>query len=367
MVNGMKRAVLAAGVAAVALTGAFAAQARDILLTGAKPNLLVVADAKARKVIHSWTLPGGGSPFAVVPSPDGKVAYVVTNRWEQILGIEIDTGKQVFQANLSMPEKNERVKAMLAVDISPDGREIAVFESPVRMLSDHYEVQPTRVTFYPTNGGMDAKPVRSWEAPRRTAQMMYNKAGDKLYLISWNVEVHDPKTGKLLETHALADWTLENSTPPDVFGVWAQFETSGLYVNPYFAMRTDSAPDNPETYRTGMVQIDLETGAFKTTDFEATSGIIFSAASNPVRRNEAYGVYTQLYKIDLDKGETVKKIDLPHTYYTVNVSTDGSELYVGGTMDDIGVYDTKTFEKIGAIDLPSGNDMGTAWVRVVQR
>ncbi|MCZ7600645.1 MAG: hypothetical protein M5U09_26970 [Gammaproteobacteria bacterium] len=80
----------------------------------------------------------------------------------------------------------------------------------------------------------------------------------------------------------------------------------------------------------------------------------------------AYGVYTQLSKIDLDKDELVKRIDLPHTYYAVNVSSDGSELYAGGTMNDIAIYDTETLEPIGSIGLPGGN-MALSSLRIIQR
>ncbi|MEZ5583928.1 MAG: hypothetical protein R3F37_15380 [Candidatus Competibacteraceae bacterium] len=42
----------------------------------------------------------------------------------------------------------------------------------------------------------------------------------------------------------------------------------------------------------------------------------------------------------------IKRIDLDHTYYAINISSDGKELYLGGTMDDIAIYDSATLEKI---------------------
>lgn len=359
-------ALAATGVALLALAAtAQTAAAKDIILTAAKPNQLIVADAATRQVLHTWAIPGNGTPMTVMPSPDGKVAYMTTNRWESVIGLEIDTGKVVFQADLS--DQHTRVKNTFAADISPDGSEIAVFEEPVKLLADRYEVQPTRVCFYKTSAGLKAKRDRCWEAPRRTAQMFYSPDGGTLYLGTWDIQAHDPKTGELLKTYALTNWDRPNYFPPDVFGVWSQYEQAATYVNPYFTLRSDKSMDDPDAWKTGMVVLDLKTGEFKAEDFESTSGIIFSTAMNPVKRDEVYGVYTQLYKIDIAKNETVKKIDLPHTYYAVNVSTDGKELYVGGTMDDIGVYDTETFERIGEIRLPSGNDMGVAWMRIIKR
>jgi len=61
------------------------------------------------------------------------------------------------------------------------------------------------------------------------------------------------------------------------------------------------------------------------------------------------------------------RIDPDHTYYVVNVASDGSELYVGGTMDDIAVYDTETFEKLCRIEMPGGADQALASLRLIQR
>ena len=63
----------------------------------------------------------------------------------------------------------------------------------------------------------------------------------------------------------------------------------------------------------------------------------------------------------------VGRVDLDHTYYVINVSGDGKRIYVGGTMNDISAYSTDTLEKLGAIDIPGGNDIVLASLRVIQR
>ncbi|MNR45632.1 hypothetical protein D3C85_1645010 [compost metagenome] len=95
--------------------------------------------------------------------------------------------------------------------------------------------------------------------------------------------------------------------------------------------------------------------------------MLFSTVINPVRRNEAYTVYTQLAKTDVDTGKLIKRVDLDHTYYNVNVSTDGKELYIGGTVDDIAVYDSQTLEFKGKIKIPGGGDQVLTSLRIVQR
>ncbi len=55
---------------------------------------------------------------------------------------------------------------------------------------------------------------------------------------------------------------------------------------------------------------------------------------------------------------------MDHTYYTINMTSDGSTLYVGGTSSDISVHDPETLKKIGSIQLPG--DMSTADMRLVR-
>jgi quinohemoprotein amine dehydrogenase beta subunit len=346
--------------------GAAPVLAKDYLLTAAKPDKLVMVDPAARKIEKTCTIPDPGTGvLTIVPAPDAGTAYMILNHWESVSGIDLDTCEQVFRADFS--SGNERVKATFGMDISPDGRELFVFQSPVKLLPDQYEVQPTRVAVYDTAGGVGAEPIRTFEAPRRTAVLAMSNDGSKLYAVSWDIYVLDPQTGEITDTLPIRHWNRPKYAEPDVLGVWPQWDATGIYTNPYFAVRTDIDPNDAAAYKTGLMSLDLETGAFETKDFEDTSVIIFSTVVNPARRHEVYGVYTTLSKIDRERGEVLERIDLDHTYYSVNVASDGSELYVGGTMSDIAVYDTETFEQLGRIEMPGGADQALASLRLIQR
>jgi quinohemoprotein amine dehydrogenase beta subunit len=357
-------AVLAVFLATPSWTGG--AQAKEFILTAIKPDKLVMVDAAARKVARTYTVPNA-SPgvLTITPSPDGKIAYVLINRWESVSGIDLDTGKEVFRADFSAGDI--RTKGMFGVTISPDGKEIFVFQSPVRLLPGEFEVLDTRVAVYNTGDGIGAKPVRTFPAPRRTAILTNSADGTKLYAVNWDITIMDSQTGKVLGTHKVRNWGRENHSEPDVLDVWPQWEQASVFSTPYYAVRTDVAMDHPEAFQTGMLTLDLKSGEFVMENFEPTAAIIFSTVVNPVRRNEVYGVYTTLSKIDLETDKLVNRIDLDHTYYTVNVSGDGKEIYVGGTMDDIAVYDSGTLEKIGEIRMPGGGDQALASLRVIQR
>lgn len=341
------------------------AAAAEYLLAGGHPNTLVMIDTAARKVVRSFKIPGRGYPLTITPSPDGKIAYVLTNRWESVSGIDLDTGKEVFRADFSSPGR--RVKGMFAMDISPDGKELFVFQSPVKLGLGEYTVEDTRIAVFRTSDGVGAKAVRSFPAPRRTAILAFSKDGSKLYSVSWDISIHDPKTGKVTGVHKVRNWGRKNYSEPDVLDVWAQWEQAGVFSTPYYAVRTDKAPDDPTAYKTGFLTLDLESGKFEMNDFENTENIIFSSVVNPVRRNEVFMVYTTLTKMDRNQNKVVKRINLDHTYYAVNISSDGKEIYVGGTMDDIAVYDTESLEKIGSIKMPNGADQALASLRMIKR
>ncbi len=351
--------------AAVPWLGAGGATAKEYLLTGTHPNNLILVDPAARKVERVYPIPGPGYPLTIAPSPDGKIAYVITNRWESVSGIDLDTGKEVFRADFSSADM--RVKATFAMDISPDGKELYIFHSPVKLLPSEYVVQDTYIAVYNTADGIGAKPVRTFPAPRGTSVLMSSVDGSKLYAHNGNLNIFDPRTGRQIGVHKLRDWERPNATTPDILTVWPQWEQTNIFSDLYFTVLTDVDPEDPAAYKFGIYTLDLETGAFSFGDYENAAVIIFSSVVNPVRRNELFAVYTQLSKIDRETLELVKRVDLDHTYYCINVSSDGSEVYIGGTMGDIAVYATETLEKLGTIEMPGGADQSLASLRIIHR
>ncbi|MCZ7600644.1 MAG: hypothetical protein M5U09_26965 [Gammaproteobacteria bacterium] len=126
----------------------------------------MLIDLEARSVAKTYTVPEAAPGIlTVTPAPDGKRGYAIVNRWESVSGIDLDSGEQVFRADFSRDDT--RVKAMFGMDISPDGKELFVFLSPVRLGLGEYEVGDTYVAVYDTSHGVGAEPVRTF--PRRAA------------------------------------------------------------------------------------------------------------------------------------------------------------------------------------------------------
>lgn len=358
-----RTALSAAVVAAVGLGGAGVAQAKDYILTAFKPNKLVVVDPDAMAIEKVIEIKDGGpAPLTLIPTADGNGAYALVNGWESIVAVDLKTGEETMRIDLS--DKDTRVKAMFGMDLSPDESTLAVYESPVDILPGEMKVQPTRISFYDAKTG---ELKRRTEAPRQVTLLMYSADGSKLYGLGRAVHIFDGQTGEKIGEHATQTWERAGWSPPDILDVWSQWETADVLSTPYYAARTDMDPMDPAAYWTGILRLDLETGEFDLQDVENTDIFYFSTVVHPKDKDIVYGAYTQLSKFDVGEGKPLKRVELPHSYYSINVNSEGSKVFVGGAMGDIAIYDAETLDLLGQIPMPGGANMSLATMRVFQR
>lgn len=337
-------------------------EARDLLVTVAKDEKLHVFDAAARSLLRSCDLGVDSNPGVLTMSPDQTTAYLLVNKWEDILGIDINTCERTFYAQGSEP--GIRRKSIASLAVSADGSEIYTVRYPTALHSDHYEVLPAEFVVWDTQAGMEAIPKAVFEGPRRTTVMAAGQNG-KVYAAGHDIFAIDPATGTREVAIANASWDRPTYSGPDVLAFWPigtqNKEFMLLYSAAVFA---DETQEELADFVWGYSSVDLESGETEIKDFASFEVIMFSAVRNPKADNELFGVYTQLSKHDVDTGELIKRIDLDHTYYVINISSDGSEVYLGGTNDDIAVYDTQTLEKLGEMRIPSGADMSVATLQI---
>ena len=338
---------------------------RDIIVVGAKPNLLFVVDPAARKVLHRYGIPGDGPPNSISVSPDGRIAYVLTDHFNAISGINLDTGEQVFRAVLSTA--TERVRSIGGIAVSRDGKELFVQENATRILPSEYRVQPARIAIYGTSGGLDAKPLRTFATPRRLILMLPSVDGRLLYGLGWDLYAFNTRDGSLVSTTKVSHWDRPNASVPDVFAPLPLFEQSDVFSWPYYYTRTDKKPEEMGFANTGILTFDLRTGALDMRDFAGTVVPLISSVVDPTDHAKIYSVASTLNKIDLRKTQLEQSIDLPHTYYNVNVSSDGRYVYVAGGMNDIGVYSADNLRRVATIALTDSGDMALSSFRVVRR
>ncbi|AVO36322.1 quinohemoprotein amine dehydrogenase subunit beta [Pukyongiella litopenaei] len=356
----MRKLLTAAALSAFA---ALPALAGDLLVTVARPSNLYVFDAEQRALKTDCNLASNPLPGIIAMSPDNSIAYVLVNNWQDVIGVDIETCDTVFHAAQSTEDVIRRSIASLAV--SKDGSQLYTVRNPVRLHADRFEVLPAEFAVYDTGAGLSAEPVALHPAPRRSTLMATDRNG-QVYIAGHDIFRVDPASGETETAIANASWDRPTYSPPDVLAFWPTGSQNDEFLLMYTAARfTDETQQEMADFVWGYETVDLTTGETEIADFASFEVLMFSAVRTPHDPKHLYAVYTQLSKHDLETQELVKRVDLPHTYYVINISSDGKEVYVGGTNDDIGIYDTETLERIGEIRMPSGGDMSVATLQVV--
>ncbi|MER2554412.1 MAG: quinohemoprotein amine dehydrogenase subunit beta [Thauera sp.] len=342
-----------------------AATDAEYLLTVSRPGLLHVIDMKTDRIARSCEVPGKFGSGALVPSPDGRHAFVLGNLWEDVYGFELETCKLVFSARQSVADVT--VKTVQSLAVSADGSELYTVQNPVRRGADRFEVMQPRLAVYRIADGLDAKPVRSFPVKRRITKIAATVGGEVI-LGGADVEAIDVRSGALRTVSALASWDRgPRWLTPDAFAMHSQGEHLNEYVMPYVTAKfADDKQDMASAeWWWGMSRVDLDTGKAETREIFPFEFVIFSLLADPRDRNILYGAFNTLSKHDIARKQTLKVVELDHTYYSVQISRDASRLYVGGAGSTISIHDSGTLEKIGSIQLPG--DMSTADVRVAYK
>jgi len=337
--------------------------AKEFILTSARPNKLFLLDAVDGRIAKTYEVAGQtiGS-WSIVPSKsDGRV-YVTTNNHETILGIDLLSGKEIFRANLSQGDK--RVRSIYGMDISSDGKRLYAHVNPVRLKRDSLEVLDNEVLVFDTSASLDSVALASHAVPRRIQGLMVSSDDKSLYLLGRDYHKMDLETGKIVKTFPLGSWKIAARSPGEVGGHWMSFEYSDIQTQAVYSVHTDRDPYSQEAYQTGVSLLNRETGEFKTVDFESTADLIFATAAS-IRTPDVFGVYNTLVKIDSVAGETVKRVPLEATYYTVNTSINGDEVFIGGGGCKVASHDADSLDRIWGRDLPGCADQSFSWLRVM--
>lgn len=337
----------------------------DFMVVMNRPNNLHLIDLAGRRVARTCELPGDFGPGTVALSPDHRMAYALTNRFENIYGVDLETCEVRFSAKQS--QGNERVKSIGSIAVSPDGKWVYTHQNPTRLLVDRYEVLDSRVAVYDTGSGLDATPARTFPAPRQITIMAAGDDGT-LYLGGRDIYAMDTATGETriaLPSQSVGD---PRESLRDSLTVWPLGAINDEMVRMYSAARykDDSQDLATADWVWGYERVDLETGEAEARIFGPLEVVLFSGMARPSDANQFYAVLTQLKKFDVAQQKELASVDLEHSYYCINFSTDGSEVYLAGTFNDVAVYDADTLEKLANIELPGG-DMSLANTRVFRR
>lgn len=330
------------------------------------PNNLHVIDLASDEVYKSCKLPDAFGPGTAMMAPDNRTAYVLNNHYGDLYGIDLDTCKSVFHANLSSTP-GEVGRSMYSFAISPDGKELYATVNPTQRLNDHYVVKPPRLEVFRAADGLDAKPVRTFPMPRQVFLMRAADDGS-LYVAGPDIYKMDVNTGKYEVSLPLRNWKRPGFSAPDVLYFWphqtAQHDFTMLYtVSRFTDDKQDPATAEPMY---GYLSIDLKTGKSSYQEFASLTELYFTGLRSPQDSNQMYGVLNRLARYDIKERKLIKAANLEHTYYCVAFNKKGSKLYLAGTFNDIAVFDPQSLEKVKNIKLPGG-DMSTSTTQVFIR
>lgn len=339
----------------------------EYLVTASYPNDLTVLDAQSDSIYKTCKLPGAFGPGTLVMSPDHSRAYILENHYADLDGIDLDSCKPVFHASLAL-HPDERARAMFSIAISPDGRELYSIANPTKIKRDTYVVEAPRLQVYATNGGMDAKPIRMFPAPRQTTLMATADDGS-LYVVGADIDRIDPKTGKLTVAQALRHWTLPHLGEPDVLDAWPQLlpqhALNLLFTGERYAGDKKEPGTGEMVY--GVINLDLKTGKIDAEPFGPITELYFTGARSPKDPNLVFGVLKRLSKYDSKAQKKIATTALKHSYYALAFNTAGTKLYLAGALDTIAVYDPDTLQERKEIKLRDGGDMAIATPQVFVR
>jgi quinohemoprotein amine dehydrogenase beta subunit len=328
------------------------ARAKDLIVTGSRPNLIYIVDGDRDEVSKEIVLEGPGSPATITFHPDGKRLFVVTNRWQELAVVDIEEGKQTWR--LVPGAENERVM-FVGLAVRPQGKELFVYEVPTRLEADRFLVQPSRIRVLDTE---NLETLRTFEVPRQISLLAFSPEGDTLYASGHALYLLNPQSGEIRKSLPLKHHSRADIEDPDVFTLWPVYEQSNVLSSIYFVKDRITGAN-----LAGLANFDLTTGSLEWMELENATQVLFTSVVAPSRRY-AYLVYNTLTKVDLEKRRIEKRVTLDHTYYVGNISSDGRKIYLGGTQPDLAVYDAKTLAPIKKIRLKG--DQETSSLRVIR-
>lgn len=338
---------------------------KEYLLTASRPNQLHVIDVDTNKLVRSCDIPGIFGSNSIVSSPDGRVAYVLSNKWEDVYGFDITNCDMVFSAKQSYG--NVQIKSMISLAVSADGKELYTVQNPVVQHRDRFEVKQPRLAVFETADGLNAKPKRFFPVDRRITKIGALESGEVI-LGGADLKAINPANGDVRTLVKLQNWErpADKWVPPDAFAMQAQGEHVGEYILPYVTVKWNGEPGDMEQaeFWWGMNRIDLASGEVESKEIVPFQFIFFNLVTDPNNKDIVYGAFNNLSKHDVNKRQTLATEDLDHTYYTINMTRDGKTIYIGGTSSDISIHDPVTLKKIGSIQLPG--DMSTADLRIAK-
>lgn len=318
-----------------------AAQAQtpaEMFVLSIHPRSLLLFDAGREQIVGEIQT-RGHNPREVVPSPDGKFLYVTTEGRAhlEVVNLQSRTVDRIFD----LAPRGYRL-TIYGVTINQAGDRLYVHVKPVQEMADEYKVDPPQIWSVDLATG---KTRTITQVPEGVAGLFLTR--DQKRLVAWGRDLYtiDIAQGRITDTFPLLTRRQPDHGPLNTLAIFIQYEQSQIMSFPYYT--TD-----PLTRKDlfGLANLDVDSGKMELIELGPAIPL-YSAVVSP-NRKRAYAVMNQLVVVDLEARRILQTQDLPRTSYVVNISRDGSKLYVSGAAPFIRVYDTSTMQLVKTLELP---------------
>jgi len=334
------------GTALLLASGNAPALGKDILLQGMLHNKFNVLDGDKDEIVATIETKGKKvTNFTWDPRDLDKV-YTITDWGQQIEQLDL-AGKKVVRT-FRMGSGDVKVRT-LDIELNPANPNLLYALSlRQRWLSDEIvDMTPAVLVLDLTTG----KVVKEIEIPRGCTNIFFGYDGSEFYVTGRDVFVYDPATGKQVNFLGIGHPTTTGVDPQISLNIWRLHDQSGMAM---ILVGSQNSANN--LMYQGYYTIDLRKksteGSMKLVTDIGPLYIQFSGVVSPDRKY----YYTVLNKIEKRDFATNRLLataaDLDKSYYTIQISSYGKKLYLGGGGDTILIYSTETMKLLKRLDTP---------------
>ena len=324
----MRRTFLIAAVTALAVgLVSFQASAKDLFYYIGN-GVIQVIDGDTDDIVAD--IPAEGWLRESALSPDKRYLYVTARR-HLIHKVDLKANKVVQTLDVSGGGWD---RFIYGFDVAPDGKTAYASIRARTTEGGEVVVKPPRLSQLDLATG---KVLRTLELPWDAATLTTVRDGRMVYVIGkdlYKIDVSGDQM-RLVETYPMYEKQM-NFLP---FWNYA-WENGGVFMANYYT---------PELM--GLLAIDKKTGEIRDTPLNGIPVFAYSVIYSPDKK-KAYGVMDELNVIDLET-KTYESITVNHrgTCYGINVSSDGSKVYVGGGGSTVTVFDARTLRPLKVLQM----------------
>lgn len=263
-------------------------------------------------------------------SPDDRFLYVVAKR-HLIHKIDLARNEVVHTIDVTGGGWD---RFIYGFDIAPDGRTAWVNLVSRRAVKGEVEVKPPQLAQIDLANGQI---LRSIETPWSSVTLVSVDRARSIYVIGKDIVKFDVSGEEIkrADTYPMFDkgW--------NILPMWDNSrDNDGVFMTNYYT--ADAM---------GLLSIDTRSGEITATPLDGPPAFAYSVMRSPDQK-KVYAVMDELIVIDLETRSYESIIPVPQgSNYAINVSSDGTKIYVAGGGSTVTVFDAGTLQAVKVLQM----------------